>query len=297
MIIISLFYHYCHHLKPYSHSSLDLPFGKISLMHNNTHAQTQLLCLHGWLDNRASFLPMWPYMQGVECVAVDMAGHGGSAHRDRSSLYHYIDYVRDIKLIMDALEWEHCHLLGHSMGGSISLMTAVAFPERIESLIMIDSLHPLARKPEDGPAMLRRSMQQFSRWDPAREKVFSTLNEAITARLAASPFVQTRESASLLMQYATTQTAAGYTLLSDARLNFRSPLMLCREQIDAFIAAVEQPVLSVLATQGIVQRQMDIEQTLSQFQDIRAEYIEGGHHVHMEKPREVATRCLEFLAE
>ncbi len=59
------------------------------------------------------------------------------------------------------------------------------------------------------------------------------------------------------MEYATKKTKQGYTLLSDARLNFRSPLMLSQEQVEAFIQAVEQPVLAILATQGIVQNRQD----------------------------------------
>lgn len=282
-------------MEAYTHDYLDLPIGRIRIMRNQTRAQTRLLCVHGWLDNRASFLPMLPYMQAVECVAMDMAGHGSSVHRDRNSLYHYIDNVRDIKLIMDALGWEQCHLVGHSMGGSISLMAANAFPGRIQSLIMIDSLHPLARKPEDGPAMLRRSLEQFTRWDPKRKKSFASMDKAVSARLAASPYLQTEASARLIMEYATEKNPQGYTLLSDARLNFRSPLMLSREQIDAFIQSVEQPVLAILATHGMLQNRKDIEQTLALYQNINVEYIEGGHHVHMEKTKEVAALCLEFV--
>ncbi len=235
-------------------------------------------------------------MQAVECVAVDLAGHGKSAHRDRASLYHYIDYVRDIKLIMDALQWEHCHLLGHSMGGSIALMAANAFPERVQSLIMIDALHPLSRHPKDGPAMLQRSLEQFARWDPNKTKTFPDINQAVKARLKASPYPQSEASARLIMEYATEKTKQGYTLLSDARLNFRSPLMLDREQIEAFIQAVKQPVLAILATRGIIQNQPNIDQTLDLFQNINVNYIDGGHHVHMEKPQQVAELCLRFIA-
>lgn len=280
----------------YTHYNLDLPIGRIRAVRNNTHALTRLLCIHGWLDNRASFLPMLPYLQSVECVAVDMAGHGDSVHRNRDSLYHYIDFVRDIKLIMDALQWEQCHLVGHSMGGSLSLMTANAFPDRIQSLTMIDSLHPMSRIPEDGPAMLRRSLQQFTRWDPERKKTFPSLDKAVSIRLAASPYPQTEASARLIMEYATKKTDQGYRLLSDARLNFRSPLMLSRTQVDAFIQAVEPPVQAILGTHGIVQNRQDINHTLALFQNLAVEYVKGGHHLHMEKPQSVAELCLGFIA-
>jgi pimeloyl-ACP methyl ester carboxylesterase len=279
-----------------THYDLDLPVGLIRVMHNKTRTQTRLLCLHGWLDNRASFIPMLPYMQAVECVVVDMVGHGRSAHRDRASLYHYIDYVRDIKLIMDALQWEHCHLLGHSMGGSIALMAANAFSDHIQSLIMVDALHPLSRHPKDGPTMLHRSLEQFARWNPNRSKTFPDIDKAVKTRLKASPYLHSEASARLIMEYATKKTKQGYTLLSDARLNFRSALMLSREQVEAFIQAVKQPVLAILATRGIVQNRQDIDQTLGLFQNINVNYIDGGHHVHMEKPQQVAEKCLQFLS-
>jgi len=282
-------------MEPLTHFDLQLPIGRIRAVRNNIHASTRVLCIHGWLDNRASFLPMLPYFQNIECVAIDLAGHGSSAHRDLNSLYHYIDYVRDIKLILGALQWEQCHLVGHSMGGSISLIAASAFPEHVQSLTMIDSLHPLARAPEDGPAMLQRSLHQFTRWDPYRKRSFPSLDDAISARLVASPYPQTEASARLIMDYATEKSDWAYTLLSDARLNFRSPLMLCHTQIEAFIRAVEQPALSILATRGIIQNRQNIDQALALFQDISAEYIEGGHHVHMEEPEEVVRTCLGFI--
>jgi len=284
-------------MKSYTQFDLELPIGRVHAVRNNTHASTRVLCIHGWLDNCASFLPMLPYLEDVECVAVDMAGHGNSAHRDRNSLYHYIDYVRDISFILDALQWEQCHLLGHSMGASISLMTANAFADRVQSLTMIDSLHPQTRAPEEGPAMLRRSLHQFTHWNPQRKKTFPSLDKAVDARLAASPYPQSKASARLIMDYATAETDQGYTLLSDARLNFRSPLMLCRTQIEAFIQTVEQPVMSILATHGIVQNRQDIDQTIELFQNISTKYIEGGHHVHMEKPQEVAACFLPFVQQ
>ena len=141
----------------YRQIELELPIGRIHALHNNTRSETRVLCLHGWLDNHASFLPMLPWLQGVECVAVDLIGHGRSAHRERGAFYHYIDYVRDIKLISDALQWQSCHLLGHSMGGSLSLMTCNAYPGLVQSLCMIDTLHPMTRAPKEGPAMLAQA--------------------------------------------------------------------------------------------------------------------------------------------
>ncbi len=34
------------------------------------------LCLHGWLDNAASFLPLMPYLPDRRIIAIDWPGHG-----------------------------------------------------------------------------------------------------------------------------------------------------------------------------------------------------------------------------
>lgn len=284
-------------MKLYTHQTLGLPTGKISILRNQTRAKIRVLCLHGWLDNRASFLPMLPYLDDVECVAADLPGHGESHHRDAASLLHYVDYVRDIKLILDALGWDHCHLLGHSMGGALSLIAASALPDTILSLTMLDSLHPLSRRPNHGPDMLRRSLQQFTAWDPHRETIFPTLEAAVKARLKASPFQQTETSASLIMQYATEKITSGYRLRSDARLNFRSPIMLSPPQTEAFIQAVEQPVLVILGAQGIIQHRGPAEETLRLFRNVQQMTLEGGHHVHMDEPELISQRFLKFIQE
>ncbi len=276
---------------------LDLPIGKIKLFYHANSTPVKVLCLHGWLDNRASFLPIIPYLQDLEYAAVDMIGHGESAHREVNSLNHYINYVRDIKLILDGLGWERCHILGHSMGGSVGLIAASAYPERIQSLAMLDVLHPARRSAEESPEMLRKTLQQFANWDNKRQKVFPSLDAATSARLQASPFPQTRKNARLIMQYATEKVATGYRLRSDARLNFRSPIMLNSEQVNAFIKAAKQPVLAILATQGIVQRDHEINKSLKLFRNIQTHHLEGGHHFHMEKPEETANIYHSFLAQ
>ena len=295
MVIIRLCYHNFHLLNAITHFNLALPYGNIRAMRNATRASTRLLCLHGWLDNSASFMPMMPFLDEMEVVAVDMPGHGKSDHRARDSLCHYIDYVRDIKLILDALQWEHCHLLGHSMGGSLSLMSCVAFPERVQSLVMIDTLHPQSRLPKEGPPMLRRAMQQHTSWEMSRQRTFTDLDAAIRARLTASPYPQSERSARTIMEYAVATREKGYSLRSDPRLNFRSPLMLSREQVEAFIQEVQHPVLAILASAGICSRRSDIDATLSLFRDLEVAQIEGGHHVHMDRAEQVAQRVCTFI--
>ena len=46
-----------------------------------------VIALHGWLDNANSFARLAPKLTGLRIVALDLAGHGHSAHRPPGASY------------------------------------------------------------------------------------------------------------------------------------------------------------------------------------------------------------------
>jgi pimeloyl-ACP methyl ester carboxylesterase len=48
-------------------------------------------------------------------------------------------YVRFVTAVLDRLEVPHCVLVGNSFGGQVAWSTALAVPERIDKLILVDS--------------------------------------------------------------------------------------------------------------------------------------------------------------
>jgi len=70
-------------------------------------------------------------------VAVDLLGHGGSdVGNGDFSLGSNATAIRDL---LDHLGIARVHLVGHSLGGGVSLQLAYQFPEKIESLTLISS--------------------------------------------------------------------------------------------------------------------------------------------------------------
>src|SRR5439155_245540 len=76
---------------------------------------------------------------GYRAIAVDLPGFGKSA-RARGARYfdapdaYYVRFVRDV---LDALELQRVHLVGHSMGGAIAAVAAGVMPERFASLALV----------------------------------------------------------------------------------------------------------------------------------------------------------------
>ena len=112
-----------------------------------------VIALHGWLDNANSFARLAPKLEGLRIVALDMAGHGHSAHRPTGAGYALWDYVYDVLQVAEQLGWKRFALLGHSLGAIVSLVLAGALPERVTHLGLIDGVIPPTATGED-PAVV-----------------------------------------------------------------------------------------------------------------------------------------------
>lgn len=71
-------------------------------------------------------------------LALDLRGHGDSEHAVPAA-YHVGEYVRDVAAFIDAQEFDRVHLIGHSLGGIVAAAFAAQQPERLRSLVVVDS--------------------------------------------------------------------------------------------------------------------------------------------------------------
>ncbi len=97
-----------------------------------------VIFLHGWLGSWA----LWKDVMTSVAVhhrayALDFWGFGESG-RKRDS-YQVSDFMDLIQQFMDQLGIDSAPLIGHSMGGTVSLLTALSHPERISKVIVVGS--------------------------------------------------------------------------------------------------------------------------------------------------------------
>ncbi len=94
--------------------------------------------------NGAAARPLW-------IVAPDCRGHGDSGWVGAGGYYHFPDYVLDLDSVIQALGVQSIKLIGHSMGGTISLLYTGAFPERVIKLALIEGVGPVGMNFADAP--------------------------------------------------------------------------------------------------------------------------------------------------
>lgn len=240
-----------------------------------------VLALHGWLDNSASFYALAPRLKDVHLIALDMAGHGKSAHRPGGAPYNIWEDVAEIFTIADQLGWERFTLLGHSRGAIISMLAAGTFPDRIERLALIEGLLPEPAKMEEAPAQLARSILDLRARAKKPLSIYKDLPSAIKAR-ERGMFPLSYEAAAALTERGVKGVPGGYQWSTDQRLLAPSAFKLTREHVQSFIARITAPIKLILAEGGIPQRFSGYQREVSVFPKVDVEIMPGGHHLHME---------------
>lgn len=252
-----------------------------------------VLCLHGWLDNAASFLPLSPHLANCRVVAVDWAGHGFSSHRSVDAHYHFIDWVYDLVQLFEVNGWNNIDIIGHSMGGMIASAFAAAFPEKVRSLTLIDSIGFVSYEAENTTEQLRQGLESRIKGQTKKKNSHPSVDSAINARVSVSDLKF--EHAKLIVKRGLVKQGEGYVWRSDSRLRLTSPYRLTMAQAKQLISDVKCPVNLIYGEQGLDMVQAGIKQFSTLFTNIEMHELPGGHHLHMEAPEQVANLVNNFL--
>lgn len=114
-----------------------------------------LVLLHGFMENTTIWDEMEAHLsKDFILIKIDLPGHG------KSKVYQEIHTVElmaeKVKEVIDALKLEKINLLGHSLGGYVSLAFAEKFPEILESMTLFFST--TVADDEEKKAIRRRSI-------------------------------------------------------------------------------------------------------------------------------------------
>src|SRR4051794_8664007 len=108
---------------------------KLHYLDYGTAGRPPMVCVHGgqahahWFDFVAPGLT-----PDFHVYALDLRGHGNSEWADPST-YSFETYAADINAFLEKLDLKDVVLVGHSMGGMVSLLYAATHPGRVSKLI------------------------------------------------------------------------------------------------------------------------------------------------------------------
>lgn len=98
-----------------------------------------ILLIHGFGGDKNNWLFNHEALASTNTVyALDLPGHGNSDKNIDDPTFS--GFVKVLLGFADALKLDEFHLVGHSLGGAISLSTALESPDRIKSVTVISSV-------------------------------------------------------------------------------------------------------------------------------------------------------------
>ena len=113
---------------------------KLHYLDYGTAGHRPMLCIHGGAAHAHWFDFVAPgFMPDHHVYSLDLRGHGDSARADPQT-YSWKTYAEDINALVEKLDLRDFVLIGHSMGGMVSLVYAAMHPERIGRLVIVDTI-------------------------------------------------------------------------------------------------------------------------------------------------------------
>ncbi len=261
--------------------------------------------IHGWLDNASSFDHIASSLSpDIHFIALDLAGHGLSDHKDTNSSYYLWDHAQDVLKAIDQLGLQKVSILAHSMGTGIASIIAAGLPHLVEKMVFIDGLGaPFVTSEEEVVAAFAQSIRHHKM--ARKSKIFGfsspstyqyrTKEEAIHDRMNNQVGTISYHASSCLTERSLVAVADGYRWRYDPRLVLPECFRMSERQAQSFISAISCETLIVLGRQGLFSNGM-FHIRLSKFQNAKVQWMEGGHHLHLEQKNDTLSQLInEFL--
>lgn len=246
------------------------------------------LILHGFLDAGGTFeLVAEPLARaGFEVVAPDFRGFGDSDRVGGGGYYHFTDYVVDLDGIVRTLEPKWLGVVGHSMGGGVATLFAGTFPDRVQSLVVMEGLGPMNEPASLAVERMRKHVADRAKVRPPRP--MASLDEA-TDRLAAThPRIDRALLRARAERLTRTEPGGGLVWAWDPLHRTASATPFFAETYTSFLRAITCETLFVSGGPN-GWHPPDEEERLKSFSRLeRVDFPEAGHMMHWTAPTEVA---------
>lgn len=98
-----------------------------------------IVLIHGFSDRKEHFRAQVPELsKHFKVIRLDNRGAGKSDRPDGE--YTMEVYADDIKGLLDHLDIEKTHILGHSLGGMIAQNFVLKYPERVKKVVLLNTI-------------------------------------------------------------------------------------------------------------------------------------------------------------
>ncbi|WDZ84765.1 alpha/beta fold hydrolase [Micromonospora cathayae] len=105
-----------------------------------------VLLLHGFPQHSGEWVDVLPALHaaGLRTYALDQRGYSPGARPAEVEAYRMAECVADAVAVLDALEVDAAHVVGHDWGAVVAWTLAARHPDRVRTLTAVSVPHPAA---------------------------------------------------------------------------------------------------------------------------------------------------------
>jgi pimeloyl-ACP methyl ester carboxylesterase len=230
-----------------------------------TSNKTPILFLHGWGISTQPYQEILELLaQQHHVIAPDLPGFAQSSSPQLNN--NYGSYAELLIGFIQALHLEKVHLIGHSFGGGLSVTIAALKPERVESIVLLDSTGvPVGSVPE---TLLKRAIEMPLQISPAKLK----------------------------LQFFDIPQVFSYNLLFRLENVIQALLLSLQKDLRPLFGQIQAPCLLLWSTQDLTTppgAAQEFAQKIANSQLVMVE--EGCHEWSLWYPEKFAAIALEFI--
>lgn len=243
-----------------------------------------LLLVHGGFDHCRS----WDWAAELLCqdfhvITPDLRGHGDSEWT-KGNAYSMADYVYDMVELVEQLQLAPVSIIGHSLGGAISLKYAGAFPEQVKQLVAIEGLVPPQKLIEESEAppdqRLARWTRQVQRAVKRTHRRYASQEEAVERMQEANRHLSEAHARHLAIHGSRENADGTYSWKFDPMLRAHQPFDMSGRDSQQLWSKITCPVLLMRGEDSWASNPAE-DGRAGFFQDVDVvNFPDAGHWLH-----------------
>ena len=238
-----------------------------------------MIIMHGifgssdnWLTQARLFSPHY------HVFTLDLRNHGQSEHHPD---FDYRVMANDLNEFIDSKGLKNAIVIGHSMGGKVAMNFAVAHPDKLEKLIVVD----IAPKPYN--------LEHYVILDGLKAIPIDTVASRTEADEVLSKFVPEVDVRQFLLKNLQRKSEGGFTWKLNLPVIDKNMRNIGLDL--QFDGKFEKPTLFIRGGKSRYVHDADMERIKQIFPKAELETLDTGHWVQAEKPQEFVDVVKKWL--
>jgi pimeloyl-ACP methyl ester carboxylesterase len=261
-----------------------------------------LLLIHGGRDHCRN----WDWVaeelrDDYHIIAPDLRGHGDSQWMMGGS-YHISEYVYDIAQLLHQTKLTPIKIIGHSLGGAITLRYAGLYPDLVKKVVAIEGLGPPPhrveeRKDQTTQQRLHRWIEQLRDLSGRTPRRYKSLEEAWSRMHEANPHLSEAQARHLTIHGVNQNEDCTYSWKFDNYIRATPPFTMTAAAAAELWSAIDCPTLLIYGTDSWA-KDPRTDGRAEIFKNVQVEeFKDAGHWVHHDQLDGFLKLVKRFLKE